>query len=798
MRSILLFYIAFVLFTTGHVSVWLHILLFLVIVLLTFSKLDWKRRIIARTDIKLFILYLIISLLAFFQSKSIPLSFESLSLSLFSFIVYVYFLSVPKKVISLGHLIKLIMACVALLSVAGIVSFSYGIQNTGELTFSSIYYGHNHIAVLILLVLPFSYFFANTKKSPLWKVLLVFFFISLIFSLSRVAIVIGMILLFLVSKKISEYSVFMRNILFIVFSLSVLVLISTSFPQIFLKEYCSSFMPFKTVFCKDIRFDARAIYWRQGLYALENSPLIGIGPGTYEITNDVYRLIPSVASNNLHNIYIEEMVETGLFGGIVFISLITLLVLKSLESKKIDYWLYSIGLIGIHVSNFFNPDFNILAIQFLIFSGYGMMFNESKQKKPDEKTRILSQIIILAICFLLIFVSVNYFFEKQILSTEKNKIRKNFFLYSDHAKLYFNHYDYDELYFYFRNHIAFHYHYYNSTNDEYEKDRIFTNIAQLSPGFVINPDAFEYYKKKGDLFEYESKLYQALKQINALSNSYFWHHENRLLIMEEFLLIYDEYLKNKRFADATRITGRIFEAYKFVFTDTDTLFRYTKVDGEVIENSSDLYDFMILYENAISQHIPDKYLYYTEETRIKIANLYIEASNAVYPEDPIQALDLYHIAFEYYNELNELSFSYFSKIRYQDLTPEESVSFAQKNRSYSGPFVFFRHLEIVQIYQVAANFLLAQERYDEAEQILKDMQDMTLRDEPYSFSQLGNYYLSRYEFDLAREEFNECIESFEYVTYLCEAGLVEANARNDQSKLFKSTANYILSEKYIR
>lgn len=173
----------------------------------------------------------------------------------------------------------------------------------------SINNGHNHLADILILLLPI----VLTLKSPINRYVSAGILLTgLLFSFARgawlVALVYGTYLIVTRTKRR-----FIWGILAVVWTLLVYAIFMHGFqPEIFFMGFSGPLLP-KTLIFNDGRLE----YWRQAAHAIAEYPLFGSGPGTFYIQSKHFQDTALHYSWYAHNYILELVVEVGFAGTII-------------------------------------------------------------------------------------------------------------------------------------------------------------------------------------------------------------------------------------------------------------------------------------------------------------------------------------------------------------------------------------------------------------------------------------------------------------------------------------------------
>lgn len=281
-----------------------------------------------------------------FLSLNVPMSLQNLAGYFFSAGVFIFFLGLKQSFIKREWIlmgIGLVSGWLTLIS--GFFLFfptTARILPGMNLVFST--FGHNHIAAIMVLVIPAAWWVALTygSRQRWWTYLLpIIATITLMVSFSRVATAvavletIAVVSLYVVKlrrerspKKVvrsfkqillnGKMALLMMGVVALVGLLAVKVgysIVATSD-----KKACPTPI-FKKELCKPLKDELRLKYWQASIDAFRAHPWVGYGPGTTYLSVQRYRLNPTVLTTFAHNHFLQTFSETGLVGGLLFMAL---------------------------------------------------------------------------------------------------------------------------------------------------------------------------------------------------------------------------------------------------------------------------------------------------------------------------------------------------------------------------------------------------------------------------------------------------------------------------------------------
>jgi O-antigen ligase len=304
--------------------------------------------------VRLFVLFILISAISLINATNLPEGLIALGRIVLTFYIFFFLSLFIYQLKDRFHILaKLIIFILLYQSVSGLFDF-FDKAGAFELKtlFSTIaddFANKNIMAITILIKIPFVLFVFQNSKRILWKIissLTLIPAISLVFILNARAAYIGIGLIFLIyvtaqavfffklDKKMSS----LRNISIVFF---VLLLTSVVADKI-LSKYSENSV-YGTVFerIKTIDFKSssgRIMYWKEGLNLFEDNFILGVGEGNFKIDFLEYRNLKLTDSlvypRRLHNDFLETAIETGIFGGLCYLSMFFCLLIYFRRTQK--------------------------------------------------------------------------------------------------------------------------------------------------------------------------------------------------------------------------------------------------------------------------------------------------------------------------------------------------------------------------------------------------------------------------------------------------------------------------------
>ena len=288
---------------------------------------DWK--LINNISIKSFVLFLVCILFSMIFSVNIIESsivfFRWLTIALV-FLSFIIILSKIKKteniflILVIFSLFEILLPFIEYLRIVSIKDFSFADSNYLK-TFTG---NKNITSASLSLKFPFILYAINRYKNPVMRIFLTIFlfigFYDLILISSRAALLgvmivsLGCILYFIFYKK--DKYVIVYPLLYV--SALLLSTLTLSNSNVLISDRVS------TINTDDQSTNERIRFYRHGLNAFINSPLIGSGIGTWKtesIKYDKENIQSYVVPYHMHNDFLQLAVEIGVLGLLAYLSM---------------------------------------------------------------------------------------------------------------------------------------------------------------------------------------------------------------------------------------------------------------------------------------------------------------------------------------------------------------------------------------------------------------------------------------------------------------------------------------------
>ncbi len=347
------------------------VVIFIGFTLLPYSFIQIRKKIQEKIVIS-FLFYLLLITCSTITSVDIGSSSLLLLLNVVFFELFISAGTILRSIELKASFFKVIIFIVSILSIISNYNFLYlkhvNLQTEG-LSYMWIYFGHNHLAALLVIAIPMLYYFIITSASKTSKVLLISLFIflilSLIMTLARGAIaslIIASLVGFFMFVKASfeKYQTRLLGIFLIG------VLFVSSIVTINFFKRVNSFYP-------------RIAHIEKSLNMFINRPIFGYGQGTYKL---IYIKGATNYTHFAHNLPAQIIAEQGMLG-LISIMIILFQILRNayfniniMEDKreknlKIAMWVILIGLL---INEMIDFDLQIVSVGSLFWILAGLVY----------------------------------------------------------------------------------------------------------------------------------------------------------------------------------------------------------------------------------------------------------------------------------------------------------------------------------------------------------------------------------------------------------------------------------------
>ena len=371
-----------------------------------FLLLKKKKVVFPKKTSLVFLAYLLMAFFSLLFSVDKQNSFEMLLFYTSSFLIYIFFNNFKnegKKLI----IFEIIFGSLVF-SLYFLASFFFpslkSLQTTGYQLVKSVFGLHNHLGdffgLAIIYVLSLKNYGLLALSAPP-------FFLS--YSRSSYLALVSALLVSWWGRRVN-YS---KKIIFIIIGLILLFGVSSLFFQKIpgLENSLKFFHQTENTITKDL-FSGRDSYFGQIKSAFLEKPIFGYGMGNFGYLSSKFRQDPGRWTETAHNIFLENLVETGIFGFLSFL-LFVFMILKNAKKDSLFF------LLALYLLINFQTDYTYkiysLFILFMMLLG---IVNDEKEKINERVGRGL----FLGISFFLLVIVFQIIYSRTILSFGKAKI----------------------------------------------------------------------------------------------------------------------------------------------------------------------------------------------------------------------------------------------------------------------------------------------------------------------------------------------------------------------------------------
>lgn len=286
-------------------------------------------------------------------------------------------------------------------------------------------FGHNRIADLLIFSIPVSiaiYLYqekVGNKQRNFFFLLSILLILMLVISQGRgVMLSLSFAFLLLILLKKNQADIVTKYFRWVIgITLLSITFLSISFIYSNLTVKQDDYKHIVKGLYKPAKNELRFEYFRQALKGVSFSPIFGTGLDTFRYLSRMYQIKPSIWTWYAHSHYLELFAETGISGGILFLSLIVILFIKSLKClhypqednlpSHVEFTSIAlfIALLASSLHSFIDYDWHYLSVflyLWIIFALFNFPF-----KKLDNKNRPFHRIFLLII---LLSFSIKFLF----------------------------------------------------------------------------------------------------------------------------------------------------------------------------------------------------------------------------------------------------------------------------------------------------------------------------------------------------------------------------------------------------
>lgn len=475
--------------------------------------------------------------LSFFFSINLPLSLQFTTKFIFSSVVFWFFFLLKKSFISSQQVIKLLLLISSVILLLSI-SFQFFPSLANLLPGMNLLhatYGHNHLAALLLLVIPLSWWLASESvkkgQSHRWWLLPLVFNLGLLFSFGRVAVAVGLVQFLVIFWQLNKNNLLQNHLLkfllkFLLGLFLIILLSNTFFSTItlFKPKFACPVPRFRRQLCKSISTESRPEYWQWAVKIIQNNFWLGSGPGTFGLAAKKYYRDPFSGSAYAHNAFLEFLAEMGIAGGsLLIILMFTLLFLAwknlvNLKKMSLKQWSWQLaaflGVAAIYVDVLFDFDWEFIGIFTLTLMLLALVIKDQKTHFPKNIFSNFFKVIYFLLVFILIAMTGLYLKTDGLIKADKIQAAFQLCPYFHwHRKIYENDSSLSaqnrrQFYQIYAAQPAVYETRLAKTKDKQQLQLIKEQLFEIDPWSAVSQDLVSYYLDQGNLKQASSWLQQ--------------------------------------------------------------------------------------------------------------------------------------------------------------------------------------------------------------------------------------------------------------------------------------------------
>lgn len=370
------------------------IIIALFILFLTWSISTFNLKLEVRPTHFLVVLLFVSFLITSIHSHSIPLTLQEvcyIAAGLLIFLFFQAFFSLEKSFIELFAQSLLLGSFVLSLYFIFFTVFPQLESLFPSFNLFTVEIGHSHFAPLLFIAIPLAWWFHYSPFSILFKlrgkILLLFFYVLLLATLSRWAILISVLSFPFLAKIHKKKFLQPSFILFLFIAIAGLGFITFSSA-----EKCYTVAIARAI-CKPLTKEVRPYYYNQAISALIEHPLTGYGPGTFGLISKKYSIVPNHVTRYAHNFFLQIFSEYGLPSSILFLLLFTTFLLKATKSvfsgrKELRYYA-ALAFWGLFLNSLVDFDLNLFFYLQLFFILAALLCSGETFRKTKNQYMLL-------------------------------------------------------------------------------------------------------------------------------------------------------------------------------------------------------------------------------------------------------------------------------------------------------------------------------------------------------------------------------------------------------------------------
>ncbi|MCX7883917.1 MAG: O-antigen ligase family protein [Caloramator sp.] len=312
--------------------------------------------------------------------------------------IIIFIIASSKYVFSKIHLVYLFLSS-SIISIYGILQYlGYNIVKVDPIRAKWIKYVYstignpNFLGSYLVLILPVSiYCFLKTKKI-LYLIITCLLYTTLLLTNTRsawIGFAFSFLLLFIFSIKYKNNLKRLLFILVIIFSITSILNFYKN--NTLIKRFDSIVSDAKNASIKSTKSEysgsTRIFIWKRTLKLIQNSPLIGYGPDTFDIAfmknykKDVNRFIGNLIIDKAHNEYLQIAYASGIPSLITYLLFLILVIRNAFKNINKNILIIPLlcSISGYLIQSFFNISVVSVAPVFWAFLGILCSFSKVKE-----------------------------------------------------------------------------------------------------------------------------------------------------------------------------------------------------------------------------------------------------------------------------------------------------------------------------------------------------------------------------------------------------------------------------------
>jgi O-antigen ligase len=709
------------------------------------------------------IFFLIFTFISLIFSTNLPLSIYQLLFYLHSFSIFWFFLFFRLgKREKESFLLSLLLIPLVLL----VISIFFRFNPNSALVIPGMNllhatYGHNHIAALLIMLLPIAWFYLFKNMSKFLIFIIVLLSFGLLFSFGRIAVFVGfvelLIIIFFHRKKILKNKIIKKLFIFIFGFFSLVLIVQILFSLNLVDDLCPTQF-FSKQLCKPLKTEMRPKYWSRSLKTVKKYPGFGSGPGTYSLAEKKYLDKPGSGTAFAHNSFLQVGAEEGIIGGVLFVFLmfylLFLAISENIKKKSNINWYISLGLVASYLNTLFDFDWSFIGI-FVLTQIFLAMILKTQRVSDHQSNNSLIKSYYLTINFLLSLLILIFVVIDGLIIFGKDKLafqtfpffHWHSFIFLDSDKL--NVEDKNQLYNIYSNNPSFVYKYLENKND---KNIYYWQLFEVQPMKIVNIDFNDdFYQYQLDRSNY-SLLFDFIKLKQETNPWTKWKQWKKLSnILNEFI--------NK------------------------------SVDKD-LEKANDIANLWFETWNVLGGEKENLDFYYREKLSLALVDIGNRSINK----------EMFVVGQNYQNALlvDEWVFTkeidWLEKTNFKEINILEFKGYVSDFKSFDQPVVGIELNNKIRAYQLLANYYVERKEWEIVEEYLSRLKKAGNGDY-WVEVQLGNFYVLKGDMDKAKDEFWECLINRNNHHSDCENGLKAIENDWDKSNRYWEVSQIILKEK---